>query len=188
MPATAAITLVDEHLINPDALLDHAGVDVGMTCADFGVGRDPSLLFATARKVTSKGLVYALDVVKDLLPIIEERAVMEGLTNVQTVWTDLEIFGAARAVADNSVDVGWLVTTLYMCQKKEAVLKECLRMMKPGGRLVVADWKTRATPIGPPLEHRFEPKVVSAMAPTLGMRLLEEFEAGEYHWGIVFQK
>lgn len=178
----------DEHLINPDVFLQHAHVDVGMTTADFGVGRDPALVIAAARTVTSKGIVYALDVVKDTLQIIEERAIMEGVTNIHTVWTDLEIYGAARAIADNSVDVGWLVTTLYMSQQKEAMMKECLRMMKPNGFLAIADWKPHATPIGPVIEYRFDAKEITTMAPRLGAKLQEEFEAGEYHWGLVFQK
>lgn len=182
------ITLVDEHLIEPNAFLTRLHVDVGMTVADFGVGRDLSLLMTAAHKITSTGIAYALDVVKDLLSIIEERVTMDGLTNVQTVWTDLEIYGAARTIADNSVDVGWLVTTLYMSQKKEAMIKECLRMIKPGGTLAIADWKPQATPIGPAVEYRFAPKIITDIAPSLGLQLQEEFEAGEYHWGLVFQK
>lgn len=177
--------LSEVDLFDGEALLRRAGVDVAMHVADFGVGREGTFTIAAARLVTETGQVFALDVVKEILAVIEGMAQDAGLRNVVSVWTDLEIYGAATAIADNTIDVGILANTLYQSSQRAEMMKECMRMMKPGGTILVVEWKPGATAIGPPVEHRVNAQEIKDIAKTLGMEIGEEFEAGEYHWGML---
>lgn len=177
-----------EDVLDAAALLQRAGVGVGMTVADFGVGREGSFMLNAARMVTERGTVFAIDVVQDILRLVEELAHNAGVSNVVTVWSDLEMYGAAQRVADNSVDVGILANTLFQSQERAAMLKECMRMVKPGGKLLMVDWKAVDTALGPPMEQRVSAEEMKEVGAAAGAHLLEEFDAGEYHWGLLFEK
>lgn len=174
-------------VLDTEALLKRAGVDVGMNVADFGAGREGTFTTTSARLVTETGRVYSLDVVKDVLGVIDGMVKDAGLNNVETIWTDLELYGAAEAVADNIIDVGILANTLFQSLKREEMMKECVRMMRPGGTMLLVDWKPGETAIGPPVDHRATPDEMKEIATRLGLEVTEEFEAGEYHWGLLIK-
>ncbi len=178
----------EEDIVNTKEILQRTGIQPGNTAADFGCGREALFTTAAAEIVTSTGVVYALDVVKDILAIIEEKVEGAGLHNVITVWTDLEVLGAAKKILDGTVDVGILSDTLFQSQKRQDMIAECLRMVKPGGKLLVVEWKPTNTPLGPPVENRVHPDEIKQICSSFGMQLLEEFEAGEYHWGQIYQR
>jgi len=63
-----------------------------------------------------------------------------------------------------------------------------VRLLKRGGKLLVVDWKKIAVPFGPSIEERINKENLIAVCQRLGLELLEEFNAGEYHFGMVFLK
>ncbi len=182
-------TEMPEHdVLHVRELLMHAGVGVGMTVADMGTGREGSFVLEAARMVSQTGQVYALDVVKDILSVIDGMAAQAGLHNVKTIWTDLELYGAAVDIGDGTVDVGILANTIFQSTEKEAMMKEVVRMIKIGGKLLVIDWKKVDTIMGPPTETRVSSDEIKKIGLGVGLQMLDQFEAGEYHWGILFQK
>jgi hypothetical protein len=50
------------------------------------------------------------------------------------------------------------------------------------------EWKNTSTPIGPPPDAKVKKESLSQGAQKLGLTLEEEFEAGEYHYGMLFVK
>lgn len=183
IPATES-----DSLIEPVSLLAQAGLDVGMNMADFGVGRTAIFTLSAAKMVTESGSVYALDVVKDILAIVDQKAENAGIHNVHTVWTDLEMYGAAKRIVDGVLDVGVFSDTLFMSSSIDAMMKEAFRMIRSGGRLLVVDWKTGRTPIGPPPENRVSLAEVQPAAEQAGFQYTKDLIAGEYHWGALFTK
>lgn len=61
-------------------------------------------------------------------------------------------------------------------------------MVKPGGKLLVVDWKKGATTFGPGVEVRPDPLKIKQYAQELGLQLTDEFEAGTFHFALVFTK
>lgn len=176
-------------IINVPEVLRRAKLKIGDTVADFGTGREGRLAIPAGHIIGNDGIAYAVDVVKAILPAVQTKAKMRGVNNVQTVWSDLEMYGATRAIRDNSLEVGFLVTTLFQSSKHADMIKECHRMIRPGGRLVVVDWKPgMQAPLGPPEQMRVHPEAVTAICQQLKMQLQESFEAGAYHWGLIFVK
>lgn len=169
-------------------VLRRVGLDVGQRCADLGVGRQANFSIAAAQLVGPRGQVYAVDVVKEILPAVQSKAQLHNINNIVTVWSDLEIYGATKAIADSSLDVGMLITVLFQSKQQVAMMKEAVRMVKLGGKLLIVDWKKGATTFGPALDVRPDQAVLKTIAQQLGLQLVDEFEAGPFHFALVFQK
>lgn len=180
--------LKEQHFFDPELLFDKAGITAGMTVADFGCGRDATIVKALAQRVGEHGRIYALDIVKDVLYALVEQMKLAHIKNVQVVWTDLEVYGAARGILDETLDAGLLLTTLFYSRSRLAMMKECARMLKHAANLLVMDWKPETQRFGPPLEHRASAVETKKIGGEVGLVLVEEFVVSEYHWGLLFKK
>ncbi len=176
-------------IIDIPKILHQSGIKPGDMVADLGTGREGRMAIPAAQIVGESGASYAIDVVKAILPAVQTKAKMRGANNVQTVWSDLEVYGATRAIRDNTLTIGYLVTTLFQSSKHEAMIKECHRMIRPGGKLVMVDWKPGVqTRVGPEEARRVHPEEVKSICEKMNMHQVDEFEAGPYHWGLIFVK
>lgn len=176
-------------IIDAPGIVQRAGVKSGDIIADLGTGREGRMALAGGKVVGDNGKAYAVDVVKSILPAIASKAKMHGINNVETVWSDLEMYGATRAIPDNRLDVGFLVTTLFQSNNRKAMMEECVRMIKPGGKLVVVDWKPDVqAPLGPEMNRRVYSDEIKTIAAELKLQLVDEFDAGVYHWGLMFTR
>lgn len=168
-------------VLNPKALVARMGAREGQIVADLGCGTQGHFVFPAAHAVGPKGKVYAVDILKSALSGVESRAKLEGVNNVETVWSDLEVYGAT---AVPELDLAMLINNL----PKEAMLKEAARVVKKGGKLAVIDWKSEAAPLGPPSKDRVDKEKIKNLLASWRFRLVENFEAGPYHFGLVFVK
>lgn len=175
-------------LLNPRVILnENLQIGFGEKIADLGCGAMGFFTIQSAKIVGENGLVYAVDVLKEVLSSVEGRARVEGLNNIKTVWTDLEKYGAAK-IPDDSLDAAYLINVLFQTKKHYEVLKEAKRLLKPGGKLLVIDWKKINTPFGPSLENRVSKEYIKETTIKLNLTLDNEFEAGNFHYGLIFIK
>lgn len=169
--------------LNIPNILERAGIRAGMVVADLGCGTLGHVVFPAAHRVGPDGMVYAVDVLKSALSGIESRRKLEGVTNVETVWADLEVPGAVH-IPPGSLDYVFLVNNM----PKDAMLREAAELLKSQGRLLVVDWKPDGAPFGPPEKDRMAPSEVAAAGARFGFASLDAFAAGPYHYGIIFRK
>lgn len=169
-------------LINPTFLFGKTNIREGWNVADLGCGSG-YFVFPAARMVGADARVYAVDILKSALSSVESRARFENLKNIKTVWSNLEMYGATK-INEGSLDLALLINN----RAKEPMIRESVRLIKSGGRLLIADWKLTHTPFGPSPEKRVGPNDTKAMAKNCGLELVEEFDAGKYHWGLLFKK
>ncbi|MFA6428519.1 MAG: methyltransferase domain-containing protein [Candidatus Buchananbacteria bacterium] len=174
-------------LINSEEVFKHLKLTAGMKVADLGCGNLGHFVLPAAKLVGKEGLVYAVDILKTALKSVNNLAVAEGLENVITVWSDLEKVGATR-IDPASIDVAVLKNVLFQSTNQEAMFKEAARLLKLGGHLLVLDWKMSGAPFGPKVSQRISPEKVKQLAEVNGLKLTDEFSAGEYHYGIIFIK
>ena len=174
-------------LIDVNFILKKVGVGDKMKVADLGCGSSGHFVFPASDLVGKNGKVYAVDILKTALESINRRAKQENLANVKTVWSDIEKFGATNIEA-NSIDVGFLVNTLYQSNKRPEIMRETVRMIKKGGKLIIAEWDKISSPLGPPTEERVDKELLRIASKRLGLDITEEFSAGPYHYGIIFTK
>lgn len=177
----------EQSFIDYKKALAEIGLGYGDYVGDFGAGTAAFFTMEAARLVGDKGRVYAVDVVKNVLRAIEGRAVLEGVDNVTTIWSNLEIYGATK-IPDASLDFGILVNVLFQSQKKADIIKEIDRTLKSGGKFLIADWKKRATPLGPPLDLRLDKEEVRPSLEQLGYREVALDPIGPYHWAMLWVK
>lgn len=174
-------------LFDPMALLDRADVRAGMYVADFGCGVTGHEIIPAARRVGAEGKAYAVDIQKSALAAVESRAKMEGITNLDYVWSNIERVGATR-IPPESLDCVLIVNTLYLTKDRANAFREAARLTKSGGFIIVVEWKTEATGVGPAAAQRMGKDAVRSAAKAAGLSEREEFDAGVYHYGFIFTK
>ena len=121
--------------LDPGAVLGLYGVTAGMVVLDAGCGAG---LFTVevARMVGEQGTVHAVDIQAPMITRAKARIAGAGVTHLvhlhQCGLYDLPL-------ADDSVDMALLVSTLGEVPDKPAALSEMRRVLKPGGRLGMTD-------------------------------------------------
>ncbi|KAG2156959.1 S-adenosyl-L-methionine-dependent methyltransferase [Suillus bovinus] len=121
---------------NPVAV---ASVKEGETVLDLGSGAGIDVLLA-AQKVGPKGQAIGLDMSADMIDQARKNAFKQGYRPPQVVFIQAKLT-EPLPVATGSVDciLSNCVINLLPDVGKAAVLKECYRILKPGGRLVADD-------------------------------------------------
>jgi len=176
-------------LLDPQEILTkELDLQPGMMYADLGIGSSAHFVIPSAQIVGPDGMVYAVDILKAVLSAAQSRAREEGLQNVKTVWTDLEVYGSTKAIAEESLDRLSMINLLYQTKQDLHVFNEANRMLKPGGNALVIDWLPTGGSFGPPESERTSLDKVREMAKVVGWKESHVFEPSQYHFGIVFQK
>lgn len=176
-----------KELIDPFKVLEDGGVRQDMAVADFGCGTLGHYVFPAAKLVGPGGKVYAVDILKSVLSGVESRGKMESAGNVETVWGDLERPGGVR-LPDGAVDVGLIINNLFLSTQRPALVKECARLVKPGGTLVVVDWKPAGASFGPPSASRVPAEEAKQLALAAGLTVERDITPGQYHYGFICKK
>ncbi|MBU1148953.1 class I SAM-dependent methyltransferase [Patescibacteria group bacterium] len=174
-------------LLNPEKILKKVGIGFGDKVIDLGCGGAAFFTLQAARMVGQDGVVYAVDVLKPVLASVESKAFLNGVRNIKTVWSDLEVYNATN-IPDETADLAMLINVLFQSEKKLELIKEGVRMVKSGGRFLFIDWKDAGAPFGPPKKMRVSPDEIRQIAKQLNLKEIEYFDAGTYHYAFIFAK
>ena len=162
----------------PDEVARMLGIAAGMRVADIGAG---SGFFAIpfARR-TSPARLLAVDLQPAMLEILRTKLQQHGSpANIEL------IEGAADAtnLASDGCDLAFLANVWHEVEDQAAVLREVARILAPGGRLAILDWRTDVQqPPGPPIEHRIAAGQVAATLSSAGWKVRLTAEVGSHSY------
>jgi ubiquinone/menaquinone biosynthesis C-methylase UbiE len=170
---------------DPRDIVDQLHLSPDMKVADFGSGSGHYSL-ALAEKLR-EGRVYAVDVQRDLLERLKTQASKTFLTNIETVWGDIEKLGGTK-LRDGSLDMVIVANLLFQVEDKKTPLLEAKRVLKPSGRLLLVDWSESFGGMGPAPEAVLNRLDAETLLTSCGFELVSEVSAGAHHYGIIFKK
>jgi ubiquinone/menaquinone biosynthesis C-methylase UbiE len=147
----------------PDRVVAAMQLAPGMTVADVGAGTgyfEPHL----SRAVGPGGKVLALDIEPDMVAHLRDRAAHDRLDNVEA----RQVAAGDPALPPASVDRVLIVDTWHHIADRAAYASRLVAALKPGGAIVVVDFRLDAHR-GPPPEHRIPPDEVARLLGAAGL-------------------
>jgi predicted methyltransferase len=148
-----------------ERVMDILGIAGGSDVADIGAGSGWFTVRA-ARRVGGDGLVYAVEINRDYVKYIEDRAAREKLSNVRTVLgrEDDPLLPPA------SVDAVLLLKTYHEVAQPVRLLKRVRQAMRAGARLGIIDRNGKGD------DHGLDAEAVTREAERAGFKLVEQHD------------
>lgn len=156
----------------PEELLRRFGVGLreGEVLLDVGCGPGFFALPA-ARLIGPSGRVIGIDTAPEMVEAANGRAREAGVANLEVLRSEENTF----PVADSAVDLLWIAFLAHELLEPVAFFRECRRVLRPGGRLAVIDWRKdpEAAEMGPALDERVGEEDVAEALVSAGLALSE---------------
>jgi arsenite methyltransferase len=144
--------------------------------ADIGAGTG----YFARRFANHASKVYAVDIDKELLAIIQKNA-PPNLTVVLAAPDDPRL-------PEQSVDLIFFCDVLHHIANRAAYYPSLVKALKPGGRVVVIDFYKKPLPVGPAPSMKLSDKEVIAEFGTAGFTLSKRLDILPYQYYLFFEK
>ena len=169
---------------NPTKLLELFELKPGDHIADIGVGSG----YHTRRIapiVGDEGRVYAVDIQPEMLDISIRGLTAEGITNVSPVLGEIK----DTKLPPNLIDMAFMVDVYHECSHPFEMIQSICRALKPGGRLILVEYRKEddSVPIKP-LHKMTEKQVRREMEPHPLTWLKTDSDSLPWQHVIVFEK
>jgi ubiquinone/menaquinone biosynthesis C-methylase UbiE len=172
--------------MDPNIIISQLGISKGAVVADFGCGSGYFSL-PLAQLVGEEGVVHALDILPQAIETVESKAKMMGLNNVIAERVNLEKVGGSK-LSDGSVDWVILKDMLFQNQQKEIILREVNRVLKPDGKVFVAEWEKNNLSVGPDQTLRMAKEDLNKLLQDNKFKIEKEINVGNFHYSVMASK
>src|SRR3569833_1287757 len=170
----------EEH---PDEALDLLKIPKGAVVADIGAGVG-YFTWRLADRVGPSGLVYGEDIQPQMLELLNKNMRERKIANVRAVLGTIE----DPKLPKESLDLVLLVDVYHEFSEPEKMLDRIRESLKPGGRLMLLEYRAEdpAVPIRP--EHKMTVRMVRDEVEPEGFRFDQAIEKLPQQHIIVFRR
>ncbi|WP_018930917.1 class I SAM-dependent methyltransferase [Gracilibacillus lacisalsi] len=134
-------------ILPPDKIIEYLEVEANDVVADLGAGNG---YFTIPIAKSTNNTVYAVDIEPKMLDMLKENAVKDNIENINYVVSDL----VEIKLEDESVNKAIISMVIHEVSSIDHTLNEIKRILKPGGQLLLIEWKAIEMESGPPLHER----------------------------------
>jgi len=168
-------------LVDFDRVLQALSLTPSTIFLDLGCGRG-NYAIPVAESMGPQGKVYGVDAWPEGLEELEERAAARGLKNITTIYANLN---EHIPLEDGTVDVCFMATVLHDLLREgpgEVAMDEIKRVLRPGGRLCIIEFKKVEDGPGPPLSVRLSPEETEEVIAPFGFVKDRVTDLGPFHY------
>lgn len=171
---------------DPKKNIEQSGIHSGMKVADIGAGSGFHT-FEASKLLVGGGTIYAIDVQKELLDRIKNRADKENISNIEIILGDVEKQGGTK-LADKTIDICLLCNILFQLEDKKNAILEMKRILVPGGKILLIDWSDSFGGLGPHKNTVVKENDAIELFEQNGFSKEKNVFAGAHHYGMILKK
>lgn len=162
--------------LRPDLMWQALGSPQPAVVVEIGAGT--GLMAEAFSRLAPDAVVYAADTEPAMLEWIGR--VRAGLVAQGRI---VPVLASETRVPlpDGLADIVAMVNLQHELDDPEATYRDAVRLLAPGGRLLVADWAKRETPNGPPVAIRVAAAEIESLMAAVGLSDITDHEGLEQH-------
>ena len=166
-------------------MVDALGLKPGMVVADVGAGSGRITLMMAA-KVGETGKVLAVDIQQEMLDLLSDKLNNQNIKNVELVLAKVKSPNLKPA----SVDLALMVDVYHELEFPYEVMLELSKAMKPGGRIVLVEFRREDPQVPIKLVHKMTQAQVKKELglPEFGLKWKETIDVLPWQHIIVFER
>jgi len=165
----------------PDEVLKTLQLSPRDVVADIGAGGG-YFTERFSKKVGPHGLVYATDVQDIMLENLKKRARTKGLHNVEVVRGEFD----DPMLPENSCDLVFFSSVYKEIDNRVDYMRKVRKLLKPGGRVAIIEYRPEATAVGPPIDMRLSSEQVKRELAGSGFTLENEYDFLPREYFLIF--
>ncbi|MDF2947476.1 MAG: SAM-dependent methyltransferase [Bacillales bacterium] len=167
-------------LIPPNTVTELLELNSSDEVSDLGAGNG---YFTIPLAKSTQQTVYAIDIEPKMLDLLKENAIKENITNITYLHGSLEEI----PLEDESVDKILIAFVMHEIPNITKAVSELKRIMKSYSKILVLEWDTVQSEMGPPLNHRIGANELKLYFEQCGLQVKVE-QVNEQIYGLLMSK
>ena len=169
---------------DPIKNLRQFGLGENMIVADLGAGT--GFYSIAAAEMVPRGKVYAIEIQKDYLVTLKNKAKEASLHNIDCICGNIEQVGGTK-LKNEIVDAVIVSNVFFQIENKDKFIDEINRILKVGGRVLLVEWSDNSV-FGSNFKKIISKEKSREMFENKGFSFEKEINASEHHYGMIFKK
>lgn len=172
--------------VDPLSIIKQLDIAVGNVIADFGCGAG-FFSIPLAQRTGKEGKVYSFDILPQALESVESKAKLLGISNIAAKRVNLEN-EKSSGLKNGEADWVILKDVLFQNKKKDNILEEAHRILKPGGKILVLEWNDENFSVGPDKKLRVSFNKMLELVKKCKFKIEKNIIAGNFHYSFTAVK
>jgi ubiquinone/menaquinone biosynthesis C-methylase UbiE len=167
--------------ISPDYIWSKLNLKKADVLVDLGAGTG---FFSIAfLKLANSSKIYACDISNVMLDWMKQNIVSE-YPEINPVKSEEDSIPLDNGIAD----LVFMINLYHELDNPEGSVKEAYRILRPGGKIFIADWRKEKMDDGPPIEIRYTPEKVRDHLGQAGFNKINIFNELPKHFLVIGEK